>query len=339
MKRKYLQIIISIFLITLSLFYAFKGVSLKEMGDAFLSVHYLYLIPTILLVAISYLLRAMRWRYLIRSVKDVKTINLFSPLMIGFMGNMLPARAGEFIRAYLLSKKERISFSTSFATVFIERVFDLVLLLFLLAWVLFFMPEVFTGSNNQLIDKIKYFGEISLLLCLFIFLFSALLQFKNDLAIRIVKFFIKPFPDNWKVKTLQLVNSFSDGLKIIRDKRGFIIAILFSFLIWGTFILTYYPLYIAFDIEDKLPVVSSLIVLCLTVAVFITLMPTPGFLGSYQLACVAALHGIFGIHKSVALSYSIVAWVIGMGFTVIVGALFAIKENISLGEMIVSKNK
>jgi len=68
-------------------------------------------------------------------------------------------------------------------------------------------------------------------------------------------------------------------------------------------------------------------------------MPTPGFLGSYQLGCVAALYGIFGIQKAVALSYGIVAWIVAMGSTVIIGALFAIKENISLGEVSASKDQ
>ena len=51
---------------------------------------------------------------------EVNTADLISPLMVGFMGNMLPARAGEFIRAYLMGKREQISFSASFATIFIS---------------------------------------------------------------------------------------------------------------------------------------------------------------------------------------------------------------------------
>ncbi len=73
-------------------------------------------------------------------------------------------------------------------------------------------------------------------------------------------------------------------------------------------------------------------VLCLMVAIFITLAPTPGFLGSYHLACVVALHGIYGIQKAVALSYGIVAWLFAMGLTVVIGLFFALKEHVSFGE-------
>src|SRR4030065_935910 len=106
MSKKYLHLLIGLIIIVFSLYYAFKGVKLSELSEAITSVNYLYLIPAIFLVMLSYLLRAMRWRYLVRPVKDVTTSALFAPLMVGFMANMLPARAGEFIRAYLLSKKE-----------------------------------------------------------------------------------------------------------------------------------------------------------------------------------------------------------------------------------------
>jgi len=283
--------------------------------------------------------------------KDVKTAALFSPMMVGFMANMLPARAGEFIRAYLLSKKERISFSSAFATIFIERLFDLVVLLLLLVWVLLFMSKALSSTSEtykvsimlwtftfSLYQMVKIFGVFSILLCTFIFLFSALLQFKNNWAMRIVGICIKPFPQKWSERVIGLVNSFTEGLNIIRDGRGFIATVFLSFLIWSTFVMTYYPLYLAFDIESKLPVVSSLVILCVTVAVFITLLPTPGFLGSYHLGCIAALYGIFGIQKAVALSYGIVAWLLAMGMTVLIGSIYAIKDHVSFTEVTTKEN-
>jgi len=347
MNKKYLHLAVGLIIIVFSLYYAFRGVKFSELNEALASVRYLYLIPAILLILITYLLRAMRWRYLVRPVKkDISVRSLFSPMMVGFMANMLPARAGEFIRAYLLSKKERISFSSSFATIFIERLFDLVMLVFMLVCIMLFMSEIFsvTGETYQvniifwtfnfsLYQMVKVFGIFSFLLCLFIFFFSVLLQFKNDLAMKMVGVGIKPFPMKWREKIFGLVKSFTEGLNIIRDGRGFIASVFLSSLIWATFAATYYPLYLAFDIESKLPVVSSLVILCVTVAVFIALLPTPGFLGSYHLGCIAALYGIFGIPKAVALSYGIIAWLLAMGLTVLIGLIFAVKDHVSFGEV------
>ncbi|MCK5426967.1 MAG: flippase-like domain-containing protein [Thermodesulfovibrionia bacterium] len=343
MRKKYLHLLIGLIIVVLSLTYAFKDVSLKELMSALKSVRLFYIFPALLMVAASYILRAMRWHYLIRSVKKVKTARLFSPLMVGFMGNMLPARAGEFIRAYLLGKKEQISFSASFATIFIERMFDMVIVLLLLVWVLLFKAEVFastaSGGTSKIGDMIAVFGWISVTGCSFIFAFSALLQYKKDWAMRFVDVFTRRLSHKWGGKINKLVHSFSDGLKIIKDRNGFLATVLLSFLIWSTFAVTYYPLYLAFDIDSKLPVLSSLLILCLTVAVFITMAPTPGFLGSFHAACVATLHGMFGIPKAVALSYGIVAWLVLMGFTVVVGSIFAVKDHISLGELSARKEE
>lgn len=338
MNKKYRHLFIGLIIIIFSFYYAFKGVKLSELSEAILSVHYLYLIPAILLVIISYLLRAMRWRYLIRPIKkNVKTTALFSPMMVGFMANILPARAGEFIRAYLLSKKENISFSASFATIFIERLFDLIMLLLLIMWVLLFMSDALNSGNQggsyQMLEKVKIFGAFSFLLCMFILLFSVFLQFKNELAMKIVGIFIKPLPHKWKDKIIGMVNSFTEGLNIIRDGQGFIATIFLSLIIWFVFIVTYYPLYLSFGIEKQLPVVSSILVLCLTVAIFIALLPTPGFLGSYHLGCVAALHGIYGIPKPVALSFGIVAWLISMGMTILIGSFFIVKDGVSFRQL------
>ena len=334
MNKKYLHLVIGLVLIVLSLFYAFRGVSLNQLGNALKAVNYIFLLPALLLVVVSYLLRAIRWRYILRSMKEVKTSSLISPLIVGYMGNMLPARAGEFIRAYLLSKKENISFSSSFATLFIERVFDLFMVLLLLVLSLQLMPDSFVSGDldakHQLMEKVKIFGTMSLFMCVSIFLFSAFLQLKNDWAMKLVDLFIKPLPQHWKNKVHDMIHSFTEGLKIIRDKKGFIATLFLSILIWITFVLMYYPLYLAFDIEDNLPILSSLVILCVTVSIFITIAPTPGFLGSYHLGCVAALHGIFGIPKAIALSYGIVAWLVDIGFTVIVGMFYAVKENLSL---------
>jgi len=342
-KKQLLHLSISIVIVTASLYYVFKSVSIADLADALKSIRYIYLLPAIFLVALTYVVRAMRWRYLIASVKEVKTVNLFSPLMVGFMGNMLPARAGEVLRAYLLGKKEGLSFSASFATIFIERLFDMGLVLLLLFGVLFFESKTFvmsgSGETHQLMGYMVKFGWISFAGCLFIFIFSVLLQYRNDWAMKGVEIITKPLPHKWAEKIVKLVNSFTQGLNIIKDKKGFLATVFLSFLLWGIFVLMYYPLYFAFGIESKLPVISSLLILCVAIAVFITLFPTPGFLGSFQAACVVALHEIFKIPKAVAVSYGIVTWLVVMGFVITVGSIFIIKENISFTEFSASKQR
>jgi uncharacterized protein (TIRG00374 family) len=341
MQKKHL--LIGLIIIALSSYYAFKNVSVEELSSAFASVKYLYLLPAVFFVALTFLFRAMRWRLLVSSVKEVNTAQLISPLMVGFMGNILPARAGEFIRAYLLGKRENISFSASFATIFVERLMDMLLFLILLVGVLFFSADIFSqgdsGSNHRLMGYMIKFGWISFIGSLGIFTFSLLLQYKNDWAMRIVNFCIKPLPQKWGEKIVGMVHSFTEGLKILKDIRSFLAALLLSLLVWGAMILTYFPINLAFGLESELPMITSVLVVSLTIGIFISLFPTPGFLGAFQAACVVALHEVFGIQKAIAASYGIIAWLVAMGFIIVAGSIFIVKDNISFSELAASKGR
>ena len=342
MLKKSLRLAIIFFIVICTFFYVFKDVSIDELLNALKSLHYIYLLPAVFVVALSFLFRAIRWRYIIASVKEVKTKDLLSPLMIGFMGNMLPARAGEFIRAYLLGNKENMSFSAAFATVFIEKLFDLFFVMILLSWALIFKSNIIaygdTGANYNLMDFMVNFLWISLIGCLFILLLSIFLLYKNELSMKTINACIKFLPDKWGEAIHRMVHSFAEGLKIMKDLWGFIAVIIHSIIIFCLLALTFYLLYLAFGINTELPVLLSLVLLILIIDIFIALFPTPGFLGSFHAACVATLHGIFGISKAVALSYGIVAWLVLMGFTIVGGTIFVIIDNIHLRD-ISSKKK
>lgn len=334
MNKKHL--VIGLIIVILSSYYAFKNVSLEELGTALKSVRYIYLFPAVMLVALTFLFRAMRWRYLISSIKDVKVSHLFSPMMVGFMGNILPARAGEFIRAYLLGKKENVSFSASLATIVVERLLDMLLFLILLVGVLLFSADIIVqgdaGGNYDLMGTMKSFGWFSFAVSIAIFAFFVLLQYKNDFAMKIVEICTRPFPAKLKEKIVGMVHSFTDGLRILKDVRGFLASLILSCLVWASMVFTYYPIHLAFGIESELPVITSVFILSLTIGIFISVAPTPAFLGSFHLACVVALHEIFGISKAVAASYGIVAWLVAMGFIIVAGLIFIIKDNISFTE-------
>ncbi|MDO8283051.1 MAG: lysylphosphatidylglycerol synthase transmembrane domain-containing protein [Thermodesulfovibrionia bacterium] len=335
MKKKYIHLLISIVIIVLSLAYAFQGVKFSTLLEELSKANYLYLIPAVILIMITYLFRAMRWHYLLRPIKDVPVKNIFSPLFIGFMANMLPARAGELIRAYLLGKREDISFSTAFATIFVERLFDMSMVLLMLFSITFFYADVISQSSpdaGSIISKIVMFGWMGLAFSLFMFAFMFFLLHKNELAMKAVRLFIRPLPDNWGLKIVEMVNAFTQGLNILKDIKGFLMSILLSFLIWVCITLTCYPIYHAFGFADMLPALSSLLILNLFVA-FSTLFPAPGFLGPFQAACVFVLHEIFKIPKAAAASYGIALWITSMGFTIIVGIIFAMKDNVSMKEL------
>ena len=112
-----------------TLYYTLQNVSYKELETSLKNAELMYILPGLVLIVLSYVTRAYRWQILLRTFKKIPVKEIYSPLMIGFMGNVLPARAGEFLRAYLVGKKNDITFSGAFSTIIVERLFDLVCLL------------------------------------------------------------------------------------------------------------------------------------------------------------------------------------------------------------------
>ena len=103
--------------------------------DAFTRANYATLPPMVAGVALFYLIKAWRWRLLLKPVGDFHTVRDLLPyVMIGFAANnLLPARIGELVRPWALGRREKISRSTALATVIVERVVDMFSILLVLA--------------------------------------------------------------------------------------------------------------------------------------------------------------------------------------------------------------
>ena len=87
-------------------------------------------------------LRALRWQYLLAPIGHTRFVPAFRTTVIGFAASaVLPARAGEVIRPYLLARQESLSATATFATIIIERLLDAMTCVILLAsFVLLFDP-------------------------------------------------------------------------------------------------------------------------------------------------------------------------------------------------------
>ena len=92
-----------------------------------------FLVLSLALMALTFVIRAERWQYLLGPLGPTTFRNVFRTTVIGFAASaVLPARAGEVIRPYLLARKEGLSATAAFATILVERVIDLVAVLLLL---------------------------------------------------------------------------------------------------------------------------------------------------------------------------------------------------------------
>ncbi len=329
------QFIIGVVVAILAIYFTFRNVSLKELLDSFSDVNFIYLIPAGILVVVSFAVRGIRWKILLSPIKEVKTSQILSPLMIGFMGNMLPARAGEFIRAYLLAKREEVPFPGAFASIVVERIFDTFMLMGLFCWLLLFNSHIFSSEakfSGMTLDELAFkFGVLGCAGAVILTVFVYMMCFQKNLVAQIITWISKILPDGWGEKIQTLIEKFNQGLEVVKDKNSLIKITFYSAVVWFLVALSYYPLYWAFDLQDKSP--ESVGILLVMVCIFIAAFPTPGFVGSFHLGVSVALHHIMGENEVVALSYGMVLWALNMGIVSAIGIYYILTDHLSPSQL------
>jgi hypothetical protein len=138
-KSKYLRVAVGLALTVVFLVIALHGIKFSQLALAFREINLASLGLCIGLFAVSVFCRALMWRVTTRSFGRVGLSTLFGGVVVGYLANnLLPLRAGEFVRAYYLTARTGIAGTVSFSTIVIERMTDVfslaVLLLLGIAW-------------------------------------------------------------------------------------------------------------------------------------------------------------------------------------------------------------
>ena len=119
------KVILGLIIALVALYYILREVSLDELIRSFRNIRFGYFLPAVVLLFLSYWARAYRWKALLLPFKKVSVNEVYFTMMTGFLGNVLPLRAGDFIRAYILSRKQGISVPGILATILMEFFFDI----------------------------------------------------------------------------------------------------------------------------------------------------------------------------------------------------------------------
>ncbi|QPJ64477.1 MAG: flippase-like domain-containing protein [Candidatus Nitrohelix vancouverensis] len=329
------QFIISLIVTAGALYYTLHNVSLSDLARSFADVNYIYMIPAVLLMAFSYVCRCWRWRILLSPMKPVDTKGLFSPLMVGYMGNILPARAGEILRPYLVSKKYDIPFSGALATIVVERVFDIAILLLFFIWVFVFNANLFSSeavlSGMSVQDLALNFGQIAGAFALLIFVFIFGLLFYEERVRAVLLWMVSRLPEKWHEKVEFLLSEFKLGVMVLKDWGALGKIIFLTTLEWFVNIYSMYPLYWAYNIQDKSQ--QSVILLTVMIAIMVTVLPTPALLGSFNAGVTIALHDVMHETEIAAAGLGMAGW--GLNFLVIflAGTYFIFHDSLSVKQL------
>jgi hypothetical protein len=293
-------------------------IDIKKFVEILNNINYILLLPGILLYLFGYILRAIRWQYLLAHTKKINLYTLFTILIIGFMANnILPARAGEFIRAYMLGVKEQQSKSLTLATVILERIFDGLTFVFLFTIVWIFLP---------LPDWIKNIGIFSTFIFVTALLLMIILRYYNVYFFHLLQYILFWLSENILYKIFSLFHHFIKGLEILHNIQEFLKVGLLSILIWIIEAGMYYFTIISFDI--KLPLLG--VILLMVIANLGIMLPSaPGYIGVFQVAVLGVLWRCFNLEYNLSLAIAVILHGIIVIPVTILGFIFLTKENFS----------
>lgn len=303
------------------LWLAGRGIDWGDFGRALRETRYLYLVPGIIFTMLGHYSRAARWRYMMAPIKECRVAPLWSATAIAFMvNNLLPARLGEFVRAFVIGRSERVSRSASFATIVYERVVDVFVLILLLWYCMMRIsgPDWLSRSAGILVA----FNVALFLLLWAMVRWRARFRATLDRAIR-------PLPAETKRRVHGSAGAFVDGLGVLSRPSSLAPIAALSVAVWGCAVLGVACCVLAFRM-DVPPMASVFLIVLISIG---SMIPSaPAFLGTMQFACVVGL-GEYGIDRSHALAFSTVYHATQFFPITLAGLYYAWRAHLGLAEL------
>jgi glycosyltransferase 2 family protein len=247
-------------------------------------------------------LRARRWRTILDPIAANLPFDLlWRATAIGMMvNNIFPARAGEFARAYALSRETpKVSFSAAFASLAVDRVFDaFALLLLMLVAMLhpsFPRDQLVAGEPMGRWIATGSFFVVSALTVLYMIVF-----FPQPI-ITLYEWFARRIAPSFEARGREALIAFASGLGVLRHPGRFAAVLSWTLAHW---LLNGFAFWLGFKaVGIEAPFGAALLLQGL-ISIAVAVPSAPGFFGVFEYFGQVGL-GLFGVDVARATSWAI----------------------------------
>src|SRR5712692_4353673 len=199
-------------------------------------VHPLHIASAVGLIYITYVLRALRWKVFLEPARHTRTSRLMAPTFIGFTGLALLGRPGEFIRPYLIARKEQLSVSSQIGVWTVERIFDIGAFTVLMTIDVFFSSAI---RGNPYLDKFRLAAVILCVLVAVMALCAIMIRKRGHLVAGFLHRVTSGISANLARHVDQKVRAFGEGLNTIASGKSFLKLVAISLVMWFLIALAY----------------------------------------------------------------------------------------------------
>jgi hypothetical protein len=292
------------------------------------NLHWQWLAAALVPIFASYYGRALRWAVFLRPLKPHPSIvNLLGATLIGFTAITLFGRPGEFVRPYLIARKEQVPVPSQLAAWVLERMFDLLMALAVFGFALtrIHTGNVHVGPNLSWVlaagGRIVGFLSGAVLVML-----VAMRHFAEHLRLWLIRA-LRFLPERHFVKLERLITTFVQGVESTRSGGALFLILLYSIVEWILIAGCFWCVAQAYLGILNLTFVDVLIFMGFVA--FGSTVQIPGIGGGAQVVAALVLTELFNVKLEVATSFAILIWIMSFVVVVPVGLVWAFKEGMN----------
>jgi len=284
------------------LVWTLRGESPAEIWDEISRANVPLLALSAIAATLIFPLRALRWRVILGPVApNVPVGPLWRSIAIGMMvNNVYPARLGEVARAYALTREtDRVSLTSSVASLAVDRVFDALMLMLLLVSAMLApeFPKGMTVGGQPVQRGALLFAAGAIGMFFVLYLIVAFPTFLVRLYAAVVGRVAPKFVERGSV----IIHTFSEGLGVLRSPRRFIAVFLWALAHW---LLNAFAFWIGFKAVGIDVPFSAANFLQGIIAIGVALPSSPGFFGVFESFATVGL-AVYGVARPQAITWAI----------------------------------
>jgi hypothetical protein len=307
---------------TLALAYALWDVNFGELGRMLAGGDYTLVVPMLVLLVLFYWMKALRWVYILRPVREFTRKEVTPAMVIGFAGNnVLPAHLGEVIRIVIFSHRFKVPYSSVTTTLLVERVFDLVAILALYA-----AGMAIIGTPPA---SLEIGAWLITLLMVGFFLTIAIILYRPSLVLNTGRWIGRRLPEHIAIRLEGVLDNVIEAFSSLKSPSLVTLMLAWSLLKWGMMAGIIWLSLQAYGTTVS-PAITAVLMAVLALAAAVP--NAPGYIGAMQAAYVFTLRP-FGISEEIAFAASVLFLVVQWLPVTLAGAAYFISGGLHINEV------
>jgi uncharacterized protein (TIRG00374 family) len=322
--------IIGILLSGAFLYFAFRGIRLDTFLEHIRGANLGLLVFSAALATGTFPLRAIRWRPILDPiVPRIPFGRLWSATAIGMMvNNVVPARAGEFARAFAISRSTpELGFPAAFASLAVDRLFDAVVI-FLLMFGAMLDPSFPRGAVIAGRPVSSYaIGGVLVTLAALVAMYVLILFPSHVLSL--YELVARRLAPKLEARGREALLSLSHGLSVLRTPGRFLTVLAWTLAHW---LLNALAFWVGFRAVGIVVPFSAALFLQGIIAVGVAAPQAPGFFGVFESFGRIGL-GLYGVPADAAVSWAIGYHLLSFVPITVMGAWSFVRAGLSMGDI------